>query len=65
MKKALADYHLALSLTIEEREEIKQWRELNPHIKLNGEMARVILAYVRGHIPEHLIGREVRSLQKA
>ncbi len=64
MKEPRADYHMAVAVNAAECAEIVEFRKQNPNIKMNGEMAKLVLAYIRGKIPLEYINRNVKFVKK-
>ncbi len=65
MRNSMSQYHMLVNLSPAERQEIKQWRKQNPHIKVGSEFAMLIMAYVRGQLPKNALHKETVPLSQA
>lgn len=64
MKTSKKEYRLTALLNAQEKAVVDEWKKQNPHIKIGGEFARLIMAYVRGRLPEWRIHREAKPIRK-
>ncbi len=58
MKNNKKEYRLTALLSAQEKAVVDAWKKQNPHIKIQGEFARLIMAYVLGKIPRWRMERE-------